>query len=281
MRFFTAVLLWLWFHARVQAAQTPAFISPQWQDTTSKAPFAANSLWPLGSSQIVAFTAPWDSYRIEFWQGILSGGARKSQQLVYNQSEGETLPQSFYWTVQTYDLQLSQSPVFFFWLFDNNNSSNQQSSANFNITIDTASPSSSSALALLPSTSSVSSSTTVAATTTTPGTLSSSSPPGATDISTGLSRGAAAGIGVGAALGGVIIVAAAAFLFWRRRQQGRPELPGSELPGSEPTASSFDSLETAAALPTDGYYPKPVEAAGYEQPVEAPAYHHQRPIELG
>lgn len=84
MRFFTAVLLWLWFHARVQAAQTPAFISPQWQDTTSKAPFAANSLWPLGSSQIVAFTAPWDSYRIEFWQGILSGGARKSQQLVYN-----------------------------------------------------------------------------------------------------------------------------------------------------------------------------------------------------
>ncbi|KAI0444995.1 hypothetical protein F4803DRAFT_210565 [Xylaria telfairii] len=272
MRFFIVALLWLWFAARVQAAQKAAFVSPQWQDTTSKAPFAANGVWPLGSSQIIAFTAPWDSYRIEFWQGILSGGARKSHQLVYNQSEGQTLPQSFYWTVQTYDLQLSQSPVFFFWLYDNNNSSNQQSSPNFNITLDTTSlSSSSSSTALLPTTSSVSSGTTSAATQTTPGAISPSTPPQATDISTGLSRGAAAGIGVGAALGGAIIVAAAALLFWKRRQRRR----------SEPTASSSDPPETADAVPVGGYYPKPVEAASYEWPVEAPAYHDRGPIELG
>ncbi|KAI0455471.1 hypothetical protein F5B21DRAFT_503289 [Xylaria acuta] len=255
MRFFIAVLLWLSSHVPVQAAQKPAFISPQWQDTTSKAPFAGNSRWPLGSSQIVAFSSPWESYRIEFWQGILSGGARKSKQL---------------------DLQLAQSPVFFFWLYDNNNSSNQQSSANFNITTDTTSTSSTSATTSLSSTSGVSSSTTtITVTTTTPGTLHSSSPPVPAAVSSGLSRGAVAGIGVGAALGGVLAVAAAVFLFLKRRQRGQ-----SELQGSEPTGYPPGSPETAA-VPTDGYYTKPVEVAGYERPVEAPAYHDQRPVELG
>ncbi|KAI8954003.1 hypothetical protein F4801DRAFT_576019 [Xylaria longipes] len=230
MRFPIVVLLWPSSHLLAQAAQEPSFISPKWQDTTSTAPFAANGQWPLGSSQTVAFSAPWESYRIEFWQGILSGGARKSDQLVYNQSEGETLHQSFYWTVQTYDLQLSQSPVFFFWLFDNNNSSNQQSSANFNITLDTTSTSSSAVTNSLSSSSGVSSSTTTAATTTTLG--FSSGPPSATPVSTGLSTGAAAGIGVGASLGGIIVM--------------------------------------TAAMPADGYDAKPVEAPTYhdQRPVE-------------
>ncbi|KAI0481758.1 hypothetical protein F4859DRAFT_433689 [Xylaria cf. heliscus] len=276
MRFLIAALIWLSSYIAVRA-QKPSFISPQWQDTTSKAPFAGNSRWPLGSSQIIAFTSPWESYRIEFWQGILSGGARKSKQLVYNQSKGETLPQSFYWTVQTYDLQLEQSPVFFFWLFDNNNSTNQQSSANFNITIDTITSSSrSSPPSATTSSSSVSRS--PSTTTTTPsGTPSPSSiAQSATPVSSGLSRSAAAGIGVGAALGGVIVVAGAVFLFWkmkRRRNQRKLQGPG-------PTTFPSDS-PGAAAVPTDGYYAKPVEAAGDEWIVEAPHYHDRGPVEMG
>ncbi|KAH6657521.1 hypothetical protein BKA67DRAFT_532728 [Truncatella angustata] len=113
------------------AADSNEFISPNFQSSLNTGRFAGVSAWDLGLSQLIAFQSTWDEYKIELWQQNLDvGNATSSPTLVYEQDAGDYLPQSFYWTVQTYEIQLPNSPVFFFWLRDKNSHS-QQSSAFF------------------------------------------------------------------------------------------------------------------------------------------------------
>ncbi|KAI1752797.1 hypothetical protein F4782DRAFT_530283 [Xylaria castorea] len=247
------------------------FISPTYQHSSGVA-YGANSRWPLGSTQIVAFSTTWNEYRLEFWQQDLVSGARKSSKFNYTQTAGNELPQSFQWTVQTYELQLSNSPIFFFWLYNNDNSSLQQSSAYFNITIDGISSASASPSSGLTSMSSV-----LTGSTTTSNVLSSaststtpiSSPSSTPDTSKGLSTGAAAGIGVGAALGGILL-GITGLLYWKRKRPRTGRQRRSELPDSQPMGYSVGSPKLV--IPTSRHNPKPAEV---------PSHYNLSPVELG
>ncbi|KAI1186446.1 hypothetical protein F5B17DRAFT_403690 [Nemania serpens] len=217
MRYFLVLL----FATLPQLRAQNHFISPTYNSVDQTGRYAGNPQWPLGSSQLVAFQATWDDYRIELWQQKLQGGAASlSSSLVY-ENRGEDLPQSFRWTVQTYELQLSDSPIFLFWLHDNNSSA-QQTSAYFNITIEasSATPTASST----DGRSSVTSASTVSTTPSTSATLTATQPPGPSSsgvIATtkGLSTGAAAGIGVGVALGLLLVASIVGFACFRKRKQ--------------------------------------------------------------
>ncbi|KAI0545826.1 hypothetical protein F4679DRAFT_559906 [Xylaria curta] len=248
-----------------------SFISPAYQHSTGTGKYGADSQWSLGSTQVVAFSTTWDEYRLEFWQQDLASGAKKSSKFNYTQKAGQNTPQSFQWTVQTYELQLSNSPVFFFWLHNNDNSSLQQTSAYFNITIDgTSSTLASSSSGLTTSSVSTGSTTTSsvlssAFTSTTP----ISSPSGTPDTSKGLSAGAAAGVGVGAALGGILL-GVAGLLYWKRNRLRTGQQIRSELPDSQPMGYSTGSPGTVA--PISEHNPKPAEA---------PSRDDLSPVELG
>ncbi|KAI0798853.1 hypothetical protein GGR55DRAFT_693129 [Xylaria sp. FL0064] len=234
------------------------FISPHWQDTTDPKPYAGDSQWPLGTTQVVAFSTPWTEYRLEFWQEDLPGGsAQRSSQFIYNQTAGKELPQSFQWTVQTYEFQLSHSPVFFFWLFDNTNSSNQQSSAYFNITIEGISSLGASSSPTPTPSSTLTASSSTATSTATFMNVSSLSP------------GAKAGIGAGVALGGLLVFGIAGILFLKRRPGGQWQ-QRPELQDSQPMESSPADLRTV--VPTSQGSPKLAEA---------PSYRNSSPVELG
>ncbi|KAI0098277.1 hypothetical protein GGR51DRAFT_565729 [Nemania sp. FL0031] len=278
MDYFVVVFLSLLSYVSAQSAE---FVSPQFEDTSIGGRYGSNSLWPLGSTQIVAFSCPWESYRLELWQQHLSTqSAVLSTNFVYNQSAGEHLAQSFHWTVQTYELQLADSPVFFWWLYDNTDSTTQQTSAYFNITLGSASDSTSSSSTPTPtvsSTLSTSSTTQTTSSTSTSAPSSSSNPiqpaidsPSATAVSGQLSTGAAVGIGVGAAFGGILILAAGALLFLKRRKRREPLRRQLELQGSEPmkhTANPYENI-----IPASKYVP---------HPVEAPPHYYSQPAELG
>ncbi|KAI1497591.1 hypothetical protein F5X99DRAFT_396307 [Biscogniauxia marginata] len=247
------------------------FISPKYQLTTEPGRFAANSIWPLGSSQIVAFNSNWDEYRIELWQqSLASDSATLSTNLVYNQISGEDLPQSFYWTVQTYELQFSDSPVFFFWLRDNN-SEDQQTSALFNITIDLASGTSNTVVV----------STTIAPTSTTRNSThgmtaastvhATSKPSSETEESSGgdsggLSGGATAGIGVGVSMATISVIGLAGFLFykWRKRNidTQSSELAADSYSNGENKMVPTTEVNELQPGPTSHRQASPVELVG-------------------
>ncbi|KAI0405463.1 hypothetical protein F4802DRAFT_597292 [Xylaria palmicola] len=251
MRYFLILLLGVMLQAEAQSH----FISPKYQPTKEAGQYAGDSRWPLGSSQLIAFQSTWAEYRIELWQQSLKGGAAMlSSNLVYNQSAGKDLPQSFFWTVQTYELQLSDAPIFFFWLRDNNSKA-QQSSAYFNITIDAATSSATTTAAETKSISSTVPTSTPSSTTSTNGSPQpiSTTPPGSVDQSEGrsttgrLSTGAQAGIGVGAALGGILVIAFAGFVYFRGNrqkqqvQQQQQQEQQASFQWSEPTAFAYGS----------------------------------------
>ncbi|KAJ3569031.1 hypothetical protein NPX13_g6219 [Xylaria arbuscula] len=275
MRFSTAVFFSL---SSFTHAAGVGFISPDFQATTERGKYAGNSQWPLGSTQVVAFTTPWDVYRLELWQQSLAGGsASRSSMFSYKQmATGKILPQSFQWTVQTYELQLSKSPIFFFWLFNGTDSDAQQSSAYFNITIDSSSASTNS-----PSGKSTSSASTEPSVTTftPPSSIDSSTSISATATSllvdpdnapTGLSAGAKAGVGVGASLGGILILAIAGVLLWKRKRSNKEQQRAAELQDSQSMGYSYRTPSTV--VETVQYTPKPAEA---------PSYYELPPTELG
>ena len=79
--FLLAVLLSL---SSIIRAQKVGFISPTYQATTGFGSYASNAQWPLGSTQVVAFTATWDEYRVELWQQkLVGGGAKLSSMFTY------------------------------------------------------------------------------------------------------------------------------------------------------------------------------------------------------
>ncbi|GAW11048.1 hypothetical protein ANO14919_003870 [Xylariales sp. No.14919] len=224
MRFLLALLL----STLLAVEADNQFISPKFL-STAEAPgrWGHNPQWELGSSELVAFQTSWGEYRIELWQQKLGANAAKlSSSLVYNQpNDGKILAQSFYWTVQTYELLLSDSPIFFFWLRDNKNSSAARTSAYFNITIRDDSISSSNPTTSIAPTRSTSLSTSAvseasaasAASTETSSSISSPSEHMITNNE--LSTGAKAGIGVGVGTGVLLVAITASFAcFWRRKK---------------------------------------------------------------
>ncbi|GAW15168.1 hypothetical protein ANO14919_045770 [Xylariales sp. No.14919] len=245
--------------------QNAGFISPAYQHSEDTGTYVGDSRWPLGSTRIVAFSTPWDEYRLEFWQQDLDGGAALSSQFSYTQTAGLAVPQSFQWTVQTYEVQLSRSPIFFFWLQNSLNSSMQQTSAYFNITIDatsSASTSPSSGASLLP-TSELSSALAGSATTTSsvlPSTSTTGTPisttSGMPDVSKELAPGAAAGIGVGATLGVASVAGIIGLAYLRRKRRRTEQQRWPELPGSQPMGYSIGPPE-AVVGPTSQHAPKP------------------------
>ncbi|KAI0203564.1 hypothetical protein F4808DRAFT_24190 [Astrocystis sublimbata] len=304
MRFSIVFLLTL--PSLIQGLGSSKFVSPTYQTTTSTVKYSANSRWPLGSTQIVAFTTSWEEYRVELWQQKQAGGATLSSQFNYAQKDGEEFPQSFQWTVQTYELQLSRFPVFFFWLINNNNSSQQQASAYFNITIEDSTPSASASTSSEPTTSSSLMPSRFSTITTTTSHIISSSVSKSSTLSTststpvsnftesaaasrGLSAGAVAGIAVGVSLGGLLILGIAALVWFKKRRrrtalQATPPTalpaapptdpyPHPELPGTQKIYYAYEPPRYT--MPTSHYYtPKPAGAP----------YHYQcdsLPAELG
>ncbi|KAI1345063.1 hypothetical protein F5Y15DRAFT_422142 [Xylariaceae sp. FL0016] len=229
-----------------QALANNEFISPKYAAAAEPGTYSGNTLWSLGSSQVVAFQTDWDEYRIELWQQALSGAsASKSKTLMYNQSAGESLAQSFYWTVQTNELRLDASPVFFFWMFDNLREDSSQTSPFFNITVESSSTS---------SVSSVSSQT--SASTTAPPTASgadetiTSAGNESTDgsASSSLSAGSAAGIGVGVSV--AALLAALVGFLWYRRKKGSKAM-GTTQPPSHPERQEGPKQEVSSTSATE------------------------------
>ncbi|KAK9424662.1 putative Mid2 domain-containing protein [Seiridium unicorne] len=261
------------------------FISPKFVDPIGQGSYAGDMVLALGSSQLIAFETSWTAYRIEIWQQFLPAGqATPSSVLVLNQSEGQHLAQSLYWTVQTYELQLASSPVFFFWLLDYNSEAGQ-TSAYFNITAEQASGSSSSV-------SSTAVSSTLGASTPTPVTTStmssfataeqptasrgdiiptSTSLGGTSGSSGGLSSGAVTGIGVGVSVVGVSALAVAIFMCWNKR---RKRVADAQV--ATPPAYSNNPPQSEYGSYSKNYYPpRPAPLT------EIGSNHPRSPVELG
>ncbi|KAG7293131.1 hypothetical protein NEMBOFW57_003177 [Staphylotrichum longicolle] len=81
--------------------------------------------------------------------------------------------------------------------------------------------------------------------------------------SSGLSTGAVAGIGVGAAVGGMILIAAVGWFLWRRRRGAEAVSPAVTQVTPAPGTAGEPSL--------GGYYDEAKELSGMNGPVEAPA----------
>ncbi|KAI0527944.1 hypothetical protein F5B22DRAFT_640920 [Xylaria bambusicola] len=226
------------------------FVSPRTGPPNGHGPYGSNARWQLGSSQLVAFQTNWTAYKIELWQQPLQSTAIKAANIVYNQNVGQDLPQSFYWTVQTYNLLLADSALFFFSLQDSNSPARKPSPF-FNITIATA-PVSSKTTTSSETTQSFSnqptSSTSSVSTVSTQASLPASSPSEHMDMTqgvSGVSAGTAAGIGVGVASGIVLV----AILIWvalrrrRRDQQQQQQQQPAEIEGRELVTRKRGSLE--------------------------------------
>ncbi|KAI1312084.1 hypothetical protein F5Y03DRAFT_263812 [Xylaria venustula] len=254
MRYF----LVLWLATLLQVAAENQFISPRNHSADGPGKYSANSRWALGSSQLIAFQTSWKTYRIELWQQPLGSAAKNSSNLVYSQNGGQDMAQSFYWTVQTYELLLSDSPVFFLELHDNNSTA-RQTSAYFNITVTTAPPppvsskTSGSFTALGSSTTSSASTASTMSTETSfpasnPASCPNSCPSERIYMNQGLSAGAAAGIGIGVSLSVILVACVAGFFMFKKKRhheehQEPIELPACELQGSEPVPFRQDTLE--------------------------------------
>ncbi|KAI4594637.1 hypothetical protein KJ359_007727 [Pestalotiopsis sp. 9143b] len=109
MAWLTLLLLFLF---DVPLAGGSSFISPTYQGTTDTGRFSESSVWELGSSQLVAFQTDFDAYWIELWQqNLVQAKATLASTRIYTQESGQDLAQSFYWTVQTYDINFTTSPT--------------------------------------------------------------------------------------------------------------------------------------------------------------------------
>ncbi|KAI1873786.1 uncharacterized protein JN550_003055 [Neoarthrinium moseri] len=260
------------------------FISPAYRQGQPPGPYADNALWDLGSSQLVAFNTSFAEYTIELWQqNLVKSSAELADQTIYKrewlslpvyvtpqvlicgipETSGERLAQSFPWTVQTYQLRLDNSRVFFFWLRDSN-SDNRVTSSYFNITIPSASSTSS-------TTASTSTGTVSSASPSPPVFSPTAEPPSSGTTQAGLSSGAAAGIGVGASLAGVAIIASILFLLFRRRNKTRQSAQAFESAPAYTGLSNDKSGLSTSPYPPSSTPHTPVAELAHEQrrsPVE-------------
>lgn len=198
------------------------------------------STFHVGESQTIRYNTTFTKYTIALWQQAPQGGAAKLGPILYRMftphcpssvllstfSDNVALettngPQTnFDWLVQAYDFNIDDSNIFFFWLFEGDSSAQGNGSLPNSVssyfviakavTTSSALPSSTTSAFT-----SLTSSTTVSTTTSAQASRETSSGSG------GLSTGASVGIGVGVGLGVVIIAAAVAFIFWKRRASNK------------------------------------------------------------
>ncbi|KAK6852627.1 hypothetical protein PG995_011178 [Apiospora arundinis] len=121
-------------------AQTDGFRSPGYIGNRKANPLAAVEVWRIGEPRIVIFDAPWTEYYVELWQSVGAEHAnRTANKVVYQQLLGQNLPRNFNWTVDPYDLKMSDSNMFFFWLRDPSDAARSVTSPYFNMTTDASS----------------------------------------------------------------------------------------------------------------------------------------------
>ncbi|ETS86873.1 hypothetical protein PFICI_00701 [Pestalotiopsis fici W106-1] len=258
------------------------FISPAYQDTGT-GPYGTVEVWELGSSQLVAFQTDYDAYSIELWQqNLQKASARNASSRVYSQSVGQDKAQSFRWTVQTYDITLSDSPVFFLWLRGPSDSDASQTSAFFNITIpqESTTTSTTSSIATTATTATSSTSTQESSSTASTTTPTTTATPAPSDTSSSLSGGAVAGIAVGASVVGLAGLVWAGIFCWTRRRKQNPGVTQVEQVGNWPP----NQLDNKPQHPPSYYQhpsPPPPESNHVYRPVPVEMGPPSVPAELG
>ncbi|KAI0104274.1 hypothetical protein GGR51DRAFT_572737 [Nemania sp. FL0031] len=257
-------LLLLITSARATSKDAGQFFSPP-NAVTGTHDYSTNPVYHLGQKQTIKFTTIYQNYKIDLWQQRLHKNAASVGPAVF-QTTGGAVTQ-FDWIVQAYQFDLSSSDMFFFWLTSTDNTKSQSFTSHyFNITQDDT-PASSSSATLPPSIG-------LSSTASIPSTAATTSPsPTRNQASSGLSAGAQAGIGVGAALAGLAAILVA-FAIYRRsrvkRNDQTPETKPSQTHGNEESPQGQDR---------EYYKPQdvPVETANHrtliysQNPVELPA----------
>ncbi|KAI0200219.1 hypothetical protein F4808DRAFT_430070 [Astrocystis sublimbata] len=201
--------------------------------------YSDNPVYILGETQTIKYTTTYPDYAITLWQQKLHQDAATDGPTIFSTKNGAVT--QFDWQAQVYQFDLSVSNMFFLWLTPNSKASDRSdlptvTSHYFNISDE-------------PRLSSLSSSATSSTITTSSTQLSTVSlPPAGTttavdatpvlptpDADTGeLSTGAKAGVGVGAGLGGFVVIVLSVILF--RRCMTRRDY---QAPGQPQTSESF------------------------------------------
>ncbi|KAF2088230.1 hypothetical protein K490DRAFT_64907 [Saccharata proteae CBS 121410] len=123
--------------------------------------FLADLSWELGSSQTITWTTSLDEYSMYLYHQKTNPDSGIEVKQIYTATSNGSGDQSFDWTVQLYDTNLTVSPVYFFWI--DPGATNGFTLHYFNIT-EASSSSSSASSTTTTATDSISSSTTSAST---------------------------------------------------------------------------------------------------------------------
>ncbi|OHE91949.1 hypothetical protein CORC01_12737 [Colletotrichum orchidophilum] len=262
-------------------------------------PVQRREVWRIGEQKIITYNTKFRNYTIALWQQSLVADAATIGDILFSIQDGSGPAKELTWTVETNNLDLDSSNVFFLWLFEGDLSHQgnfdfqQMSSAYFNITdelpipkvtltsiVDTTSMTQTSELPtstqLPPSESSAETSTQQTTIdggkTVSTGTPTASASQGSrAEPSGGLPVGAQAGIGVGVGIIGItcVICAITWCRYLRKHQKALHDL--QEMALSQPPAYTHGSAGAAPAtveahqspVRSNGYYisPKPVEIA--------------------
>lgn len=198
---------------------------------------ALNPVWVLGQQQVIIWTTTLTTFNISIWQQNLVETSAVQGSIIFSTTEPID---SFTWIVQTYDFDLSRSPIFFFWV--NANQPGGFTSNYFNISskavptttsiAGSSSPATTFATTSLPSTVFTSGSQTIVTVTATETGLTSESSSKSTSpanipstqnriSNTGLTSTAKTALGAGVGVGVALIAALGIFLSLRRRRTRR------------------------------------------------------------
>ncbi|KAG9251069.1 uncharacterized protein F5Z01DRAFT_677315 [Emericellopsis atlantica] len=234
--------------------------------------------WTAGDIQDIRYRTTFTEYTIALWQQF--DGSAKLGPVLFQTTNGPD--RDFSWVVQSYDLDLASSDKFFLWLFEgdpsvqgNASMKNQQSSGFFFI-----SPEPTTTSTILPSSSAISSSPIPSSSdeASTSSSDEASKETGEVSPNSGttggeLSTGAKVGIGVGAGVAGLAILAAI-LLFFKYRAKNRKKLeelrvanehfrsgvPSSSDMSKTAITSTNVALQSSYELPGD--YNRPMAELG-------------------
>ncbi|MCJ1476470.1 hypothetical protein MMC13_005136 [Lambiella insularis] len=221
--------------------------------------YTGNEIWYIGETKKLEWSVDWFKLSLAVWQDYNSNGLAATTGIFQNAS-GSKLAGTYNWVVDTYSMNLTLSPVFYFVLYDGAthasvnlqshyfNIQQSSSTSSHSLSTSTARPSS--------CTSSVKTTTTATFTTTTP---PSSTGTSIADISStytpsaGLSHAAIAGLSAGL---GIPLLAAGLGLLWylSRKRRRQKKLPRAELPDRK-SASELQGFPPRAELKGQDYTP--------------------------
>lgn len=258
--------------------------------------FVANEAWPEGSTQTIQWTTTLDSYYIALFQQSIDPPSGEQLETIYSTlpsflghteslirfeaTENGAGTQKLTWRVQTYDSDLSFSPVYFLWL--NPGADDGFSSHYFNITdagsklsssLSSSQPSSvlTSSQSSSQSSSTVTSGNTVSATTTTATSNAAATSPNAD--STALKVGLGVGLGIGIPLT-LIAGAWVGMKLVKQRVSARQE----PVPQKQPT-SAYETKPRGPGDDTANWEPKQHEIHEVDSQ-RTPAELGGEPVEL-